>query len=725
MAEGPKAGDYRIRLPRGVILDGVYRIDEEIGAGGFGITYRGRDLKLGHSVAIKEYFPNQVGNRDSSMSVHPITTGQDEVFVWGRDGFIREAQMLAAFRHTNIVRVVRYFEANNTAYMVLEYEEGPSFAKWLATLGRDPTQEELDKITLGLMAALEEIHKKRLVHRDIAPDNIIIRSDLTPVVLDFGAARYEVHDTKVGHTASFAVIKAYYSPLEQRSTEPKNRGAWSDIYSLGATLYRAVAGSVPPDVQDRGLQDDPMQPTALLAAGKGYRPSFLSGIDAAMHIKRVDRPQSIAALRTAMGFDGDRVEPPVPPVPPSPTTGPGFLARYARPLVAVAAALGMLVTGGWLLSKPDPSTEPRATRVAPVPPLPPVKPAQPHPDRSEWNKSRASAKGLLETASYEMAGIDRTLETRTGDSTTDARNLDLATDRIERASQRLNAIWIAIDTLSRTATLDAEKNASAALSRELFDLRQRLDRQRGRVRVEQTALAKRNEDEARRRADLAAEQARKKKAEEEAAARARDQIETADNVAVDGADISILRNTARSVCLDTCQRNTQCRSFAYDKWNQWCFLKSEAKSVRLDPKYESGIRKGERPTRATDHPTFDVYRRRAFPSGTETTQRTDTPEQCQSACDGSQACIAFTFVQSSRTCRLMRATPVAYEPDDGATSGVKRQQPPDGDSNAAAPQGNSSFFDTPADPAAKTYTVWLHNDSEMRLFADGLNRRFV
>ncbi len=297
-----KPGDYRLRLPVGTVLNDVYVIDGELGAGGFGITYRGHHKTLGRIVAIKEYFPAQIGDRDSTNSVHPVSGRQDQVFQWGRTGFVNEARMLAGIKHPNIVQVFEFFEAHNTAYMVLQFEQGQSFGKWLDKLGRMPTQAELDRIVEPLCDALATIHEQRLVHRDIAPDNIIIRTDGTPVLLDFGAARYEVAEHSrlqehSVHTTSYAVIKAHYSPIEQRSTDIRNRGPWSDIYALGATLYKAVTSQLPKEANDRLHADtDPLQPASTAARGE-YRHNFLDGIDRAMALRRQDRPQSIAAFK--------------------------------------------------------------------------------------------------------------------------------------------------------------------------------------------------------------------------------------------------------------------------------------------------------------------------------------------------------------------------------------------------------------------------------------------
>ncbi|MFM9941728.1 MAG: protein kinase domain-containing protein [Hyphomicrobiaceae bacterium] len=297
-----KSGDERVRLPVGTVLGGDIRIEGELGAGGFGITYRARDDKLGRTLAVKEYFPVDIGNRDSTMSVHPVTSGQDKVFHWGLDKFIEEAKMLAALNHAGIVRVLRYFEEHQTAYMVLDFVEGKPMSRWLESLGRRPTEAELDRITIDLCAALMAVHDKGIVHRDIAPDNIIIRPDGTPVLLDFGAARQELAahsrvQTRSDHSTSFAIVKQYYSPFEQRSTDRRNRGPWSDVYALGATLYKAVTGATPEDAMDRvGAEADPLVPAAVAGKGK-YRAPLLEAIDRAMAIKRSDRPQTVASFR--------------------------------------------------------------------------------------------------------------------------------------------------------------------------------------------------------------------------------------------------------------------------------------------------------------------------------------------------------------------------------------------------------------------------------------------
>ncbi|MEZ5855239.1 MAG: protein kinase [Hyphomicrobiaceae bacterium] len=170
---------HREALPSDAILDRRFRLGEVIGSGGFGITYLAQDLGLDTPVAIKEYFPTQFATRDSSYSVHPRSHSDKPSFERLRSSFIREARTLAQIDHPAVVRVLSVFETNGTAYMVMRYEAGPSMKAWLDELGRRPTQAELDEIVEPLLSALEVMHADDILHRDIAPDNIIRPGQLT------------------------------------------------------------------------------------------------------------------------------------------------------------------------------------------------------------------------------------------------------------------------------------------------------------------------------------------------------------------------------------------------------------------------------------------------------------------------------------------------------------------------------------------------------------------
>jgi hypothetical protein len=179
--------------------------------------------------------------------------------------------------------------------MVMRFEHGRSLATWLTSLGRSPTQEELDAIVAPLLDALETLHAQNFLHRDIAPDNIIVRADGTPVLLDFGAARRAVAEATRALTG---VIKPGYSPHEQYTSNSRLQGPWSDLYALGGTLYHAVTGQAPEEATLR-IGDDRM-PSAVKAANGDYRPRFLAAIDACLKVIPSERPQSVARLRTML-----------------------------------------------------------------------------------------------------------------------------------------------------------------------------------------------------------------------------------------------------------------------------------------------------------------------------------------------------------------------------------------------------------------------------------------
>ncbi len=281
-----------LALTPGTELVGDFRIERVLGAGGFGITYLADEIALARSVTIKEYFPSDFAARSKDQGAVPRSGDCAGDYKWGLDRFIEEAQTLARFDHRNICRVYRYFRANNTGYMVLHFEEGASLKGWLKELGRAPRQTEIDKIVGPLLDALEVIHKADFLHRDIAPDNIMVRRDGSPVLIDFGSARGEI--ASHSRTVS-ALVKPGYSPYEQYAEKASQQGPWTDIYALAATLYHAITGKRPPDSPSRVVNDEYV--SAKDAALGTYRPRFLAAIDRAMSLDIDRRPRSIIEWR--------------------------------------------------------------------------------------------------------------------------------------------------------------------------------------------------------------------------------------------------------------------------------------------------------------------------------------------------------------------------------------------------------------------------------------------
>jgi len=273
-----------------------YTIERVLGQGGFGITYLARDTNLDQLVAIKEYLPVEVATRRPDSTVRSRSDGQRERYRWGLDRFIQEARTLARFDHPNIVRVHSVFEFNGTAYMVMRFEEGDNLAALLERRGTLP-ERDLLRILLPVLDGLELVHNAGFIHRDIKPDNIHIRADGSPVLLDFGSAR---HALGKAHTLTILVAPGY-APFEQYHSSSESQGPWSDIYGLGATCYRAISGTPPMDAIARskgilGSTREVLTPARMVGSGR-YSAQLLAAVDHALEFAEKSRPQSVAEWR--------------------------------------------------------------------------------------------------------------------------------------------------------------------------------------------------------------------------------------------------------------------------------------------------------------------------------------------------------------------------------------------------------------------------------------------
>jgi Protein kinase domain len=283
---------HQFALPPGTLLM-EYRVSGLLGAGAFGITYLARDTHLDKDVAIKEYLPSAFAARAADGSVVPITPQQEQDYRWGLERFSQEARTLARFSHPNIVRVNRYFEANGTGCMVMDYERGESL-KAFVRAHPSPSEASLKALVAPLLDGLEKVHASGFLHRDIKPDNIFLRQDTGPVLIDFGSARQTAADPAHALTT---IVSPGYAPFEQYTTS-KQQGPWSDIYSLGGVLYFLVTGHSPPDAITR-MKGDRLG-EGLGAMRERYSPAFLEAIIWALALEENARPHDVATWRGAL-----------------------------------------------------------------------------------------------------------------------------------------------------------------------------------------------------------------------------------------------------------------------------------------------------------------------------------------------------------------------------------------------------------------------------------------
>lgn len=294
-----------LALPAGFVLH-EYRIDSVLGQGGFGITYLATDVNLNQRVAIKEYLPEEIAFRKSGQTVSAHSSRHRDRYKSGLDSFLVEGRTLASFRHPNIVRVARFFEAHQTAYMVLEYERGAPLKTWWPKHA-DMAEKDLAALLQPLLDGLAVVHAAGFLHRDIKPDNIQVRKDDgSLVLLDFGSARQAVGaGATVGEGSADVAVTPGYAPIEQY--QDGEQGPWTDIYALGATLYWMLGGGKPVDAMDRlmaGPGKDPLRPIAEVVEQRGlagrYSKSFLDAIDWALRLQPEARPRDVESWRAKL-----------------------------------------------------------------------------------------------------------------------------------------------------------------------------------------------------------------------------------------------------------------------------------------------------------------------------------------------------------------------------------------------------------------------------------------
>ena len=287
-----------LAIPLGTILDGRYLIGKVLGVGGFGITYLGYDLTLDYKVAVKEYMPSGLATRgDDKYTLRVTSASSQKAYDDGLDKFLSEARLLAKFHSTaHVVSVQDFFKENSTAYFVMEYVDGESLKDFLDKNGGRVSFAAASNILMPIMEALSKVHEQGLIHRDISPDNISITHSGEPKLLDFGAARSAYAETK----SVSVILKHGLAPIEQYSNHGK-MGPWTDVYAMGATLYRSITGILPPESIERIHADTIMTPSSM---GVAIPPYAEMALMKALAVNPENRFQTMEQFRQALKGQG-------------------------------------------------------------------------------------------------------------------------------------------------------------------------------------------------------------------------------------------------------------------------------------------------------------------------------------------------------------------------------------------------------------------------------------
>ncbi|USX28284.1 serine/threonine protein kinase [Oxalobacteraceae bacterium OTU3CINTB1] len=282
-------------LPDGLEIAG-YRIVKKIASGGFSIVYLAYDPD-GVAVAIKEYLPSSLALRRDGELAPAVPRANLPVFRIGLKCFFEEGRALARISHPNVVSVLNFFRAHDTVYMVMAYESGHSLQEHIQgqrAKGGKVGEAFIRTIFIQVLKGLREVHANKLLHLDLKPANIYLRTDGTPMLLDFGAARQTVNNDMPTlapmYTPGFAPPELY--------AKTGGLGPWSDVYSIGASMFACMVGS-PPQPADQRKTDDKMAAHFEKLAG-AYTPELVRLVQWCLMVDPLERPQSLFALQKVL-----------------------------------------------------------------------------------------------------------------------------------------------------------------------------------------------------------------------------------------------------------------------------------------------------------------------------------------------------------------------------------------------------------------------------------------
>jgi len=279
-------------LPEGTSLEN-YRILRVLAHGGFSFVYLAHDENE-TPVAIKEYLPSTLAVRTNGAISPNVPEEDAATFRYGMKCFFEEGRALASLSHPNVVRVLNFFRANETVYLVMRYERGRTLQEHIINHRGAIEEAWISRTFAELLNGLREVHSNKLLHLDIKPGNVYVRNDGTPLLLDFGAARQTLSEE--GRKLPPTFTPGFASPEQHQRRE--DLGPWSDVYSVGATIYSCLAGASPQPANER-LEKDTLVPARRAFSGR-YSAELLDTVDWCLRLDHLERPQSGFALQKAL-----------------------------------------------------------------------------------------------------------------------------------------------------------------------------------------------------------------------------------------------------------------------------------------------------------------------------------------------------------------------------------------------------------------------------------------
>lgn len=667
MTDSPTSITSFDALPEGTQIGG-YTIQRLLGQGGFGITYLAHHKVMERSVAIKEFFPVGLARRDSQSRISYLDVNA-ETIRWALEKFQTTTTSLCKLEHRNIVKVHDYLPMHDTGYMIMEMLDGVTLKSWLKQRQSPPTLEDLKPIMNPVMEALSYVHGKGLVHRDIAPDNILITRDNRPVLIDFGSASADLSNAMSRVTGTIGVTKRHYTAPEQsvaRATPVPS----ADIYSLGAVFYRALSGEKPADGAERKDAlfyelPDPLEPLSAKPPA-GCPAAAVAAIDASLSLKMADRPASVAVFRQKLGFaPGEAMTPIVDRPKPNPPADAGGATAKVAP--GAGAAGGAKPADGGATQVVPGAGGAAGGKVAPPPK-----------SRVGWLVGAAGVLAVLAVLAL-LADAQKKNAVRV-----DPGPITIATTETTAppppvvTTGPLNGIDTSPSRPVVTpdppvvVTTEPERSVPASTDSEISIGRSTPPStpDPGPAPVIETP---RPPEPIFRKPAEQRDTERFQKPVDTAALTPAKSFQTVSNTDIGGPDIGRVSASSSSGCEQQCRTNSACRAYSFDKWNNLCFLKSRASTLKLEPKAVSGYVRGESPSRSGVTVAIERYRGRAFPNRAASTAPASSFEACEARCKNSDSCIAYSFQASSGDCGQFTSVG-EYSPRSGVDIGVKRQK---------------------------------------------------